>query len=92
MLPYPEGKSARTAFMIFVYTALLIPASIIPFLTGVTGWFGFSILLIAGIGFTYQAWKLLKQNDNLAARALMFGSFIYLPLVQIALVVNNLWV
>lgn len=42
------------------------------------------------MAFTFQAWKLFRDCSMKAARQLMFGSFIYLPLVQIVLVLDKL--
>ncbi len=92
MLPLKEGKGKATALLILIYTSLLIPASFAPFFVGTTSWLGLSTLLVCGIGFTYQALKLFKNQDNASARGLMFGSFLYLPLVQIAMVLDKIWI
>ena len=50
-----------------------------------TGLISSIIILACGIGFLIQALKLYKDCEVASAQKLMFGSFIYLPVVQLAL-------
>jgi len=42
-----------------------------------------------GLVFVLQAYNLYKSGSIADARKLMFGSFIYLPLVQLALMIGH---
>ena len=90
LLPSPDGQGKRSAFQTLVYTASLIPLSFLPIVYGLGNIFSTVILVICGIAFAYQALKLYRQCSMPAARQLMFGSFFYLPLIQIALLIGKL--
>ncbi len=84
MLPSPGGRDKASAFQIVIYTIVLIPVSLAPLLFNMVGLISAGIILICGIGFLWQAFKLYRSCEVTAARELMFGSFIYLPAVQLA--------
>jgi protoheme IX farnesyltransferase len=84
MLPSGE-RDKSTAFQVLVYTLFLIPISLFPVLFRMCGPVSASIILVAGIGFCYQAYKLYKDCTVKSAQQLMFGSFLYLPVVQLAI-------
>lgn len=88
LLPSKGGRDMNTAFNIMIYTLFLIPASILPYMIGVTGKISTVIVIIAGLGFLTQTFLLMKKRDRKAALQMMFGSFIYLPIVQIAYVLG----
>ena len=48
------------------------------------------VALVAGLGFLWAALKLYRSLELADARRLMFASFLYLPLVQIAYVLDQL--
>jgi protoheme IX farnesyltransferase len=45
--------------------------------------------MAVSVYFAFQSWKLYRDCTVESARKLMFGSFIYLPVVQIALVLDK---
>jgi protoheme IX farnesyltransferase len=57
---------------------------------GYTGWISAVIVGITGLFFFYQTIVLYRTIDTKDARSLMFGSFIYLPIVMIALLLDKL--
>ena len=85
MLPSPGGRDKRSAFLIMVYSFFLIPASCLPYFFGISGMVSLIAGIVLSLLFFLQAVKLFKQCNIPAARELMFGSFVYLPLVQIAM-------
>jgi protoheme IX farnesyltransferase len=87
LLPSGERDKA-SAFQIVVYAAFLIPVSLLPTIFGLSGFVAAGVALLSGLLFLLQAWKLFKTLDIEAARRLMFGSFIYLPVVQLALLIG----
>ena len=88
MLPSLGGRDKSSAFQILVYTLFLLPISLFPVMFHMSGFISAIIILICGIFFTYQAYTLYKECTIEAARKLMFGSFIYLPVVQIAVMLG----
>jgi heme o synthase len=85
MLPSPGGRDQSSAFQVLVYTLVLIPVSLTPLMFKVSGIYSAVVILIAGGFFLHQAWTLYKKCDVPSARKLMFGSFLYLPVVQLAM-------
>lgn len=90
LLPSKGGRDLNTAFNIMIYTLFLIPISLLPALAGVTGKTSAVIVTIAGVLFLIQTFLLMKRCDQKAALWMMFGSFLYLPIVQIAFVADKL--
>lgn len=90
----PSGKKdTRSAINILLYTLFTIPVSLLPFF-GITGTLTLSslsafIILLAGLYFLYKAIKFFVSRDDKDARALMFTSIIYLPVVQLIYVLDK---
>lgn len=81
----PTRKRDKTSAMqIVVYSLFLIPISLAPFWFGIGGVIGLSIVLIAGIVGAVLAAQLFLKRDMKTATVLMFSTFIYLPVVQLA--------
>jgi protoheme IX farnesyltransferase len=74
-----------SAFITFLSTIILIPVSLLPTFYGFGGYYVAVISALIGLAFAYTAFKLLWDQDLASARKVMFCSFIYLPLVQLAL-------
>lgn len=89
MLPTPGKKDLRTAFQIMTYTLVLIPLSLLPFYFGMTNTVYPMVAAICGVLFLMQTFYLMRTVSKKAAMSIMFGSFLYLPIVQIALVLDR---
>lgn len=85
MLPSSGGRDHNSRFQIYIYTMFLFPISLTPYIFGYTGWISATIVSTMSVVFLFQAYQLYKTGTIEAARKLMFGSFIYLPVVQLAL-------
>ncbi|WP_295770761.1 heme o synthase [uncultured Mucilaginibacter sp.] len=80
----PTGHRDRfSAIITFVFTLVLVPVSLLPTIYGYGGYFVGGVSLIFSIIFLYQAFNLMRKLDIKAAKQLMFGSFLYLPVVQL---------
>ena len=90
LLPSKEGRGKSSALQIMLFTLVLIPVSLLPIKFGMAGTTLGIISVLAGIAFFMQSLKLYKECSVKAARELMFGSFIYLPVVQIILLIDKL--
>lgn len=94
MLPFRAGRTKESAWQILMYTAFCIPASLLPWAlpTGspMVGNIALSVAILCGIGFMIPAVKLFRTLDRKHARQLMFASFAYLPVVQIAYVLDKI--
>jgi len=90
LLPSVKGRSRASAWHIMVYAALLLPVSLLLYRLGYTGWISAIIVAVCGMLFFLQTVKLFRSGETKDARSLMFGSFLYLPVVLIALLVDKL--
>ncbi len=89
MLPSLGGRDKASAFQIVVYTIGLIPVSLLPVFFEYTGTLSAIVVTIVGIIFTKQAIDLYRSLSADAAKRLMFGSFFYLPIVQLAYLLDK---
>lgn len=85
MLPSKGGRDKSSRSRILVYTLALFPLSLTPYFFNYTGWISATVVSSMGLVFVYQAFQLYKSGTIADARKLMFGSFVYLPVVQLAL-------
>jgi len=89
LLPSKGGKDLKTAFNIMTYTLLLTPLSLLPFFINLTGKTSAIIVTLTGIVFLMTTFRLMQKCDRKSALYIMFGSFLYLPIVQIAYVLDK---
>ena len=90
LLPSAGGRDMKTAFNIMIYTLLLIPLGFMPYIMGMTGINSALVAMVAGILFLAQTFYLMREGSNKAAKLIMFGSFLYLPVVQIAYLLDKI--
>ena len=84
LLPVKGEKDMNTAFQIMTYTLFLIPLGLLPTYFGLTGVNSGVVATICGVLFLASTIKLMKDQSRKSALQIMFGSFLYLPIVQIA--------
>jgi len=89
MLPSEGGRDKRSAFQVMLYTFFLIPAACLPCWFGLSGYISALTGVVLSVLFFIQSVKLYKNCDIASARELMFGSFAYLPLMQIVLLIDK---
>ena len=96
LLPAGGRRDLNTAFQIMIYTLVLVPLGVLPAQFGITGIYSAFVVTLCGALFFSQTFFLMKQclsgesSANKAARSIMFGSFLYLPIVQIAFLLDKL--
>ena len=90
LLPSRGGRDKSSAFQVLIYTLCLLPVSLMPIVFNISGSIAAVIIILCGVGFIAQAIKLYSRCDVKSAQQLMFGSFVYLPVVQIALMIDKL--
>jgi protoheme IX farnesyltransferase len=82
LLPSKHGKSKNSAYQIAIYSLLLIPFSLLPWLLNWTSDITLYVGVVMGTLFFLQSYKLLVTLEDKDAKRLMFASFIYLPIMQ----------
>lgn len=90
MLPNDGKKDVKTAFTIMIYTIFLVPLGFVPYLFHITGINSAIIAVLASVLFLCQTFYLMMRPTDKSARWMMFGSFIYLPVVQIAFLFDKI--
>ncbi|MEM6298097.1 MAG: heme o synthase [Bacteroidota bacterium] len=87
----PTGaRDFGSSIQIVIYTICLLPFGLMPWWMGITGEISAVIVTIAGLLFLVPAVQLLLTESRKAARTLMFASFLYLPVMQIAFVLDKI--
>jgi protoheme IX farnesyltransferase len=90
LLPSGGQKDLNTAIQIMIYTMFLIPMGLLPATFGITGTLSAIVATVCGVLFFAQTFSLMRSGDRKAALKIMFGSFLYLPIVQIAYLLDKL--
>lgn len=91
LLPSEKGPTKFTALQTVIYSLLLLPISLAPFFTGmstftgVSGLTGFVLVILANVFMIARSVILYQKMDVSSARKVMFGSYFYLVVVLLAL-------
>ena len=97
LLPAEKGPSRFTALQTVIYSLLLFPVTLIPFFTGISrfsgvaGNFALGLVVIANLFMLIRCITLYRRMDVKSARQVMFGSYMYLPVVLLALLMSKIW-
>ena len=90
LLPGGGKKDIQTAINIMIYTLFLIPLGLLPMYFGITGVNSGVIATICGVLFLAQTFGLMRDHSRKSAMKIMYGSFLYLPIVQIAFLLDKI--
>ncbi|MGF7082280.1 heme o synthase [Mucilaginibacter sp. UYCu711] len=78
-----QNRDRASAVITVIFAVILVPVSLLPTIYGYGGYYVGGVSLICSLIFLYQSIGLLRTLQIAAARKLMFGSFFYLPVVQL---------
>lgn len=90
MLPSNPGRDKITALQTLAFSLVLIPIGMLPTQIGISGIYAGIVGVFGGLMLSYFAYKLFKTCEIKDAKKLMFASFIYLPLVQLAYLIDKM--
>ena len=90
LLPLKSRKSKGSAFLIILYTVLMVPTGLLPWAFGFTGELSLYLGTIFGLWFFMVAYRFYLKMEDKYARSLMFASFLYLPLLQFLYVFDKI--
>ena len=90
LMPSVEGPTKYSAIQSIIYSLVLIPVGMLPYLVGMSGMMSFYIVLLANLVMLWQSIRLYREMEKKAARRVMFGSYIYLPVVLLALLADKI--
>lgn len=91
LLPSKGGKNKNSALNILIYTATLLPMTIVLYLLGYYQLIALIALVVAAVIFLIPAIKLYRETSDVNARKVMFASFMYLPVALIGLLIDSLF-
>lgn len=89
LLPGGGSPGRTNAALILLYTLFVIPVGMLPWVFGFTGAVAMVVAVLGGVMMVVPAVQLFLSGDKRDARKLMFASFLYLPVVQIAYVLDT---
>ncbi len=95
LLPSDKGPTKSTALQSILYSVMMVPVGMLAFVNfgtkplndigSIAGKISFVILLLCNVGMVVQSVRLYINMDVKSARRVMFSSYIYLPIVLLAL-------
>lgn len=89
LLPSAEGPTKYAAVQAVLYSVILIPIGFLPYAFGMSGPWSTAVVASANLLLLWQCIRLFREMDVKAARRVMFGSYIYLPVVLLALLADK---
>ena len=89
LLPSREGRTRFTGLQCMLYSVVLVPISLVARAQQLTGDIGMYVCMAAGIMYFAASVNFYRKNDRSSARKVMFASFIYLPVILLALLLDK---
>lgn len=89
LLPSDLGPTKFTALQTIVYALLLVPIGILPYYINMSGIVSLYVVLITNLFLVFQCFRLYREMDVKAARRVMFSSYLHLPVVLLALLLDK---
>ena len=90
LLPSEKGPTKSTAMQSLLYSFIMVPVGMLPYFFGLSGQVSFFILLACNVFIIVQCARLYFEMSVKAARRVMFSSYIYLPVVLLALLADKM--
>jgi len=90
LLPSNEGQTKYSAIQAIIYSLLLFPVGVLPYFFGMSGIMSLLIVSLANVFMVLQCVRLYREMTIQAARRVMFSSYIYLPVVLLALLIDKI--
>jgi len=90
LLPSDLGPTKFTAIQTIIYSLLMVPVGFLPYLFELSGVVSMCVLLVSNLFIVWQCVRLYQTMDVKNARRVMFSSYIYLPVVLLALLADKI--
>ena len=90
LLPSDKGPTKFTAIQTIMYSALMIPVGLLPYMFHISGILSMWILLCCNLFMVYTSVMLFLKMDIPAARKVMFSSYFYLMIVFLSLYADKI--
>ncbi|MBO9573225.1 MAG: heme o synthase [Chitinophagaceae bacterium] len=89
LMPSVQGPGKYSAIQSIIYSLVLVPVGTLPYFAGISGMVSFWILLVMNLWMVWLSVQLYRKMTKKAARSVMFGSYIYLAVVFLALLADK---
>jgi len=89
MLAVVDSDGTRTGMQILLYTAALVPVSLLPTIVGIAGGVYFFAALALGIGFVVLGANVARRRSRREARMLFHYTLMYLPVLLLVLALDS---
>lgn len=90
LLPSDKGPTRFTAIQAVMYSVMMIPVGLLPYMYHISGITSMWILLGCNLFMVYTCIMLLIKMDVAAAKKVMFSSYFYLMIVFLSLYADKL--
>ena len=102
LLPADKGPTKFTALQAVIYSLLLLPVTLLPYFVGgqgytamcsyndIPGIISIGLILVANVFMIMRSIRLYQKMDVGSARRVMFGSYMYLPVILLALLMSKI--
>jgi protoheme IX farnesyltransferase len=89
LMPSGEGPTKYSAIQAIIYSLVLVPVGVMPYVIRMSGVTSFWILLTVNLLMVGLCVRLYRKMTVGAARTVMFGSYVYLAVVLLALLADK---
>lgn len=89
LLPSQQGPTKFTAVQTIIYSLLMVPVGILPYVYHMSGMVSMWIILVANLFMVAQCVRLYLAMDVKSARRVMFSSYLYLPVILLAMLADK---
>jgi len=96
LLPANEGPTKFSAIQTVIYSLLLLPVTLAPYFIGmcsfddIRGTISLVLVILANGFMVMRCIRLYRKMDVSSARKVMFGSYMYLPVVLLAFLMGKI--
>jgi protoheme IX farnesyltransferase len=92
LLPINGLKDKASAWVILLTALLMVPAGLLPYYFGETSVYSAVLVTLSALFMVAYAVKLVQTKEDKMALKIMFASFVYLPVVQLALMFDKIFI
>jgi len=90
LLPSDKGPTKFTALQTIMYSTLMIPFGLLPYMYHISGMVSMWIVLGCNLWMVYVSIQLYRKMDVASARKVMFSSYFYLLIVFLSLYADKI--
>ncbi len=90
LLPADKGPTKFTAVQSIMYSVMMLPVGILPYVFGISGFISLWIVLACNLWMVYVSVMLYVKMDAGSARKVMFSSYFYLMIVFLSLYADKI--